>query len=403
MLGHRVANAESYYPMAIHQIEGRAQTPISKPSAPPVRRNRPWEVKVKVGATTLQVYLDGTAVMQGTKRRGEFGHFGFMPREFTDLVIEGVVTSAWLRGKTDAYMQEELTKFEASFDPRRELPPWLFKKVAVTATKKPRPMTETKPVPPAAAANATQLYPGVVGEAHIAAINQAATLTNSQQYEKGRRYLEALDDEGIPTGARAYLLSICYSALGQPETALIHCQVACAADSKFADSHVMRARILADLNRTDDAEREYRAVILQHPRDGLAYRLLTLLLFNRGDPHGAKLTIDAARSKGADIAEIARLERMLTMARQGPDWPLVFDYQSNNYHVFSDLDHRTCVSAARILEQALVSYKSQLVGIAKPEHRFRVYVFSGEAGYHAYCKNILGGYAVTPAGSMPAR
>lgn len=392
--GHRAPDQSSYVPMAIQRVSPRGSEPLAGPELPPQLPDRAFEVKVMVGVTTVQAYFDGALVLKAVKERDAFGRFGFARADVSEVAIEGTVTTAWLQGKVDAYMQDKRQRFDQSFDARAGLPAWLFERAparALAGAGAPASSApgrgkgkETTPNDEAQ----RKFYPGTIAPEQVQAVNRAATLTNERRFAEARRCLEAAAAAEVPLGARSYLLAICYCELGEPEEALRQCEIACREDPTFADAFVLRGRILERLRRFAAAEDDYRGAIARHPHEGLGYQALATLLCRRGDPAAAREVIAQARAAQVDVAPMAELERTLAKAERGPNWPRSFDYQSNHYHVFSDIDHETCVRAARILEQALVSYKSQLVGAPRSEQRFRLYVFSGEAGFRAYAEGL---------------
>jgi hypothetical protein len=71
--------------------------------------------------------------------------------------------------------------------------------------------------------------------------------------------------------------------------------------------------------------------------------------------------------------------------QRGPEWRRAFEHESANYRVVSDIDQAVCVTAARVLEEALGIYRTQLKLLPKSEGRkYPVYLFSGQAGFQAY-------------------
>ncbi|MEM7199932.1 MAG: DUF1570 domain-containing protein [Planctomycetota bacterium] len=408
--GDLAEGASHYTPMGIFRVDGDEAADLAPEAMPPAHGQGPWRAKVVVDAHRIRAFWNGKQVLQAENPTGALGRFGVIDGTFDALSVDGTITPAWLQGKTDAHMQDQLAQFERSFDPRRHLPDWLFRGAAVASptTAPPGAQRGAQPgaqrgaqpgaqrgaqpgAPPGVQprpANRSRFYPGDILPQQIEAVNRAAQLTNDDRYRETLQYLDSLSTDGMPRPTRDYLRAICLLALDRAEEALPHAKGAVHADPDFLDGRVLLGRVHEQLRAFADAEQCYREVIAAQPDDGLGYRSLALLLFRRGQPDATREVIREARRQGVPLQHVQELDRLLTMALKGPDWPRVYDYQSTNYHVFSDIDHKTCVLATRTLEQAYSAYKSQLVGIPHTNRRFRAYLFSGEAGYHGYAEKI---------------
>ena len=101
----------------------------------------------------------------------------------------------------------------------------------------------------------------------------------------------------------------------------------------------------------------------------------------------------AASSQKADPTTVAQ------RASRGPSWPQSFVAKTRHYVVTSNLDKPTSERAARVLEESLRAYQSDLGWLDHDDsRRYSVYLFAGEAGYQRYCKKILGSAVPHTAG-----
>ena len=99
--------------------------------------------------------------------------------------------------------------------------------------------------------------------------------------------------------------------------------------------------------------------------------------------------IDNAVREGITIENLEDLNRQLAKALNGPNWARVYEYESKHYHVFSDIDRETCFQASKLLEDSYTAYTVYLKWIKGLEKKkFRVYLFSGQAGFQAYCEDL---------------
>ncbi len=79
----------------------------------------------------------------------------------------------------------------------------------------------------------------------------------------------------------------------------------------------------------------------------------------------------------------------IVKAARGPNWPQTFEYQSTNYHVLSDIDKKTCVEAAKVLEQAFTAYRVNFGWVSRDRSRkFKVYLFAGRKGFMTYQQDL---------------
>lgn len=233
-------------------------------------------------------------------------------------------------------------------------------------------------------------YPGDVGPEHTAALNVAASLIRRERYETALRHVRGLNDEDAPAPARAYLEAICLSKLGQPELALQRCEAANRADRTFADGKHLHAQLQAQLGRRQLAANQLRGLLADDPTYGPGYRTLVMLLLELARPREAKRVIGQASARGAEIPDMASLERVLHKALNGPTWRTRFTHRSTHYEVVSDGTPETCALVAEALEDAYAAYKSELGTHHRRTERHRVYVFRNAGDYNTYCVDVLG-------------
>jgi len=151
----------------------------------------------------------------------------------------------------------------------------------------------------------------------------------------------------------------------------------------------MEATLLFGLDQKKKALVKTRALLDDFPRAEVVYTDLSWQLLLAGRPEEAKTVIDNAVREGITIENLEDLNRQLAKALNGPNWARVYEYESKHYHVFSDIDRETCFQASKLLEDSYTAYTVYLKWIKGLEKKkFRVYLFSGQAGFQAYCEDL---------------
>jgi hypothetical protein len=115
-----------------------------------------------------------------------------------------------------------------------------------------------------------------------------------------------------------------------------------------------------------------------------------MVLLQLGRIDEAKAALDAAKAAGVSPGEVVDLDRLLVKALNGPSWRKTYEHESRHYHVYSNIDVDSCREAARVLEDAHQGYRLHLERARPPGFKYRVYLFSGEAGYLDYIHDLQG-------------
>jgi hypothetical protein len=115
------------------------------------------------------------------------------------------------------------------------------------------------------------------------------------------------------------------------------------------------------------------------------FEAATLYALLAGRPDDARAAVDAAARRRLSSPRLDALSKFVVRALNGPDWPKSFEFKSANYHVVSDIDVEICKVAAGVLEEALTQYRVRVRPLkAGPKRLYRVYLFSGKAGFERY-------------------
>jgi tetratricopeptide (TPR) repeat protein len=352
-----------------------------------VKDGKPFVLKVDVLATSITASYNGMPVLRGTKPAKHWGALGYFGVVHDEMTVEGKIEPTWLQHRIDEIEQQQMQKFEATFDQRREVPQWLFE------------------APKAAAAPLAALadYPGRPNPAQVALAGKLEEKIEAGEAKAVAERLAAARDD-LPETLREFILAQCASETGDSVAALAHCDRVLAGDPSFHAIHYVRARILSQRGKVDDAIKAFEAIIAVRPADPDAYVGLVFMLLEKNRAADAKRALERAIKSGATASAgpsskvFDQLGGMLDKAVRGPSWARTHESKSSHYHVCSDMDRETCVKAAQMLEDALIVYSGRLRSVPAGGPPFRVYIFGGKAGYDGYCSDILGAHQEQTAG-----
>jgi len=362
---------------------------VAEKLIPLAKSRKPFRMRVKVGKHLVSSSYNGKAMLRVRKPEKLFGYWGFSGlRKFSEIVVTGQAEPSWLQGRIDAFMAKKRKAFERTYRPKRDLPAWLFQ--ASDRKAGPR-ITKTK--------KDDREYPGPEPEAgERRFLERVAALLKRGRYQDGLTYLRRIDRDVMAEVRREFLRASCYVGLGRLEPAQGQLKRVCRRDPTFIPAQVKLIEITYRLGRHDDAYAELKRMIEQRPQAGPLHRKLVLLLLREGRMTEAKAALEKARSALGAGEELFAIDTLFVKATKGPDWGRVFHHKSAHYEIHSDIDQKTCARAAQILEDSLRAYSVHLTRVKKDNRRFTVYLFSGQAGFLAHCRDALGGAPGRAAG-----
>lgn len=385
------ADAKSYVPSRIVEVgekeddEGKS---VDTEETSPCKPDKPYSLKIEVGATSISLSYNGSPFLRASKPAtawGYFGYRGFIPKEIT---IDGKIEPSWIQNMIDEAVQKYAALFEKSWNPSIEIPGWLFAEPKKTAQE-----SIGAEVPD---------YPGSPSEKEIKQIDDLVLRAMRDRVGEARERLASLSDFEITPSSRQYVLAICAIESGDYAGAEKHITEIEKIDAGWAGSHLLRGRMLMEQGKPAEAAAAIEKALAKAPGDAECWILLTTILMQQNRADDARKSVQRARQSGAAAGEYEkffdRLASSIEKMTRGPDWTRTFDYKSTNYHVFSDIDKETCSTASRLLEDALLIYSVRLREVKKGGPQFRVYLFSGLAGYEKYCETVIGGRAENTAG-----
>ena len=276
---------------------------------------------------------------------------------------------------------EKRTEFARSFNAKQVAPAWLF--------EAPRPVAKTGVDHPT---------PAPLDEKQREAFEEVSELLDGGKVDSARDALGAGSAQELPPHPRNWLearLAFHQKKWDEADRAL-----APLLEAGFASARVLAIRVMIGRGKVADAVRATDKLLADLPEQLDGLQGLCGDLFDAGRIGAARRVLERARSLGLRGNDVRELLRMLRYADNGPDWPRRYEVKRTNYHVFSDIDQAMCAKAAGILEKAYQAFNAYIGDVkdAGKRQRFKVYVFSGEAEYQRYLKDLTGRPAPGSAG-----
>ncbi|MCZ6573700.1 MAG: DUF1570 domain-containing protein, partial [Planctomycetota bacterium] len=333
----------------------------------------PGRIVVTVGRREISLSMKGKAFLRAAKDPDAWGFVALPSNRFKSIVLDGLAEPAWLQGLVDGADQKQLAAFEKTYRPADHLPKWLY---AGPAARTP-PWTSPAWGWPKLSPKATRV------------VSKIAAHYKRGEFEAGAEAVKAAGG-CLPPAARALLLGSSYEARGRLEEAHAAFARARRLAPDFLICAAWDARVLERLDRYDEALQACETVLRGIPTIPKANvrRISLLLRLDRLDD--ARSAAAQARRHGVTSPGLQRLQRMTELAERGPTWPRSYEHKSLRYHVASDIDQATCRRAASLLEDAYDLYASTLERPSAGSHRYQVFLFSGQAGYQRFVRELVG-------------
>jgi len=347
-----------------------------------VKLGKKFKLTIKVSEKQVELLYNRKRMLRVKRDKTALGQLGLWRRQARyDVTIEGKVEPSWYQGMVDAWLAERKEAFDKSFDASKVLPKWLFE----------RPNLKRTP------AKDNLWLPG----SDQGVSPKVEQLLKAWSDGDPRGALEALRKLGKADAAavtRAWLEAELLLGLGDAEAALAVCDRIAAADVSCL-TLLQRAQVLDQLGRRDEALAARQQALADDPGRVKAWQDTVVALLRQERHDEAARLVRKGKVEHGLWDELKDLDKLLAMVERGPLFPRAYTATSKHYEVVSDIDRKVCQDACRLLEQSYVSLRVRLGSLrGKDQQRFRVFLFSGEGGYQAYCKDILGSAVPHTAG-----
>jgi len=361
-------------PATIKLDVGDKSEAIGGGSDSPVDRGRSFTIGVVVNATQVSCFYGGRAIARANKKTDHWGSIVIADFGECEIVLSGKVESSWIQGPVDKERQQRLAEFCRRWEPKDDLPAWLFEAAPASALNDPDPRD----------------WPVEMDDEACVTVERALALLVGGEALAALKFVDAQPDGTLPDPVRDYLRGVLLHELGRHEEAVASCRKVREKDPDFVPSALVEARSLVALQRAEEALAIYRALAARFPRAADLHADAALFMGDAGRWQEADQLVAAALANGARSERLEAASRMVHKAVRGPSWPRRHDSESAHYVVFSDMDAKVCFEASQILEQAYAVFSSRLERAPATTERFSVFLFSGEAGYKGHIADILG-------------
>ncbi len=332
-------------------------------------------IKVTVSYAGIACTVGSRKVLSSKKPAGLYGGFGIVTNDdvFEEILVEGKSDPAWLKGLVDAAETRAFAEFEKSFDPWAELP-------ARLAAKAPEAETADRD---------DFALPDALSASQRKSIEPLLAPLREGRHDEALVALERLGKEEVPPATRDMLAAMIDAGSGRASEALVLAERVVGAAPGYVFGLTLRAKLLEDLDRGEEALEACEAIIAAFPSRPEGYARLAALHLGSGRYADAKAATRRALAAGVRSRDIDDVNELLVKAENGPPWTAPTEYKSKHYHVVTDMDWKTAFEASKVLEEAFFSYTYRLKRPADAEtERFRVFLFSSRAGYESYSKGI---------------
>ena len=373
-----VGDRIEWMPARIVHFDGESEREIVKLDEVPMKAGARFRLQLKVTKNVITVGINGKTMFARKRGRHTYGQVGFDVRGWTNCHFAGTIEPGWIQDRLDKLAQAELAEFRKRYRPTRHLPRWLFEDA---------PAVPPEAVPEAAApvpAEPTDT-PVALDRKHVAAVRRVNTSIGKRDWSAARRQIADLEQAGVPPAVTAHLVAHICVECGEWTRGLEQLDVCLRAAPGFLDALLLKARALRGLGRVDEAYRTFRYAVKKHRKEPRVYETAALSMLRAARPEEAQAFTEMAVQGGISSPDLELLAHMVVKAVRGPMWNRTFEYRSRNYHVLSDISKESCIEAAKILEEALISYRVNLEWVPRDKSRlYRVYLFSGRQGFQEY-------------------
>jgi tetratricopeptide (TPR) repeat protein len=372
----RVDRNVRYVPARIVHVEGGESSTLAEEQMN-VLPGQPYDVKVVVAASSVTGFLNETKLVTAARSGSFDGRFAFenFPN-VSEILVNGKAQPSWLSNVVDTAVQERWSAFEKGYKSVDDLPAWLREKVlgGADAEKKPED--------------------AIPGEDTLKGKERAAAfldLIKAGKRQEALEFAEKIPAADVSEETRAWLEAFALNALGREREALAAYDKVCALDPKFLPARRMKVVLERGQRSLHEAIEDGKRVVADFPKESGPYVDLANLHLLEGRPEDAEALVRSAIDAGIPAGTLEEAQHLVTRALRGPLWSKAFEYKSEHYTVSSDINQRICFEAASLLEKFYTKFNLHLRHVPPQEKRvFRVFLFSGRAGYDAYTRDLIG-------------
>jgi len=337
---------------------------------------RPYSFEVRVASSSVTVSYNGKRQLKIKRPKGEYGQFGLRDLDsFEEVEIVGEVEPAWIAGLVQDEVLAAWNEFAEDYDPLGEAP----------APIRDRVEGEVQELEDFGLA-----CPGDPDDKQSELLDQAKVFYDETRYDDGLKYVKGLGDE-VEEVVRDWMLAHFLLPTGDTEAAYDAIERVAKADPDFYNGRLTETWISKARLDDDGALMMHEELLLDFSDRVEPYEALALLHLYAGRLDDAEEVLTVAASNEVPMQALHDVGITLLRQREGPSWPESDRHASKKYVVRSNAGKSPCVRIATELDQALRAYERLLGEIkGKAQPKFPVFFFAGQAGYQAYCQDLLG-------------
>jgi len=360
---------------SIGELEAGRKTTLKEGKRSRAKGGEKFELSVKVKARSVHSYLGNKPMLKAPKDPKRWGQVGFTGLKRHEEVVISGRCKRWIQGLIDAEDQKRRATFKKTYREVDEMPLWLMEKgEARQSTGAVAPRTE---------------WPVELDGTTKAIAHSVAFLIGIGQGDKALAVLH--ENDIVPEVVRDFLEAKAQRRRGHFKKALALFGKVRSKAPEFLEAIEGEALMFARLRETDRATAVYDELLERYPGDATLHVNWSLTLMRQGRLTEADKLVKAALGRGVSSDNLLLVARLLQKSRSGPPFGRKSEYKSRHYHIVSDIDHGICVEAARYLEQlhASLSRTLERPGKSTGDKLHKVYLFSGQAGYLSYYKDLM--------------
>ena len=392
----------------------------------PLKMGQEYQLLVEVKSNKVNAKANKKKLFTQKRAKNEYGRAAFFgmtdyDREEVEIRIKGEIEPSWIAGLIDEKMQDVREDFESRYVIEENLPAWLFEDFGAAPAEAAEASDSGKKRggslreragdrgggrAKSAKRDSWDSFPDFPGPR----LSSDATRTakglmdsiGSEDWtfeELMEAIEESLEEDDVHEVAADYLrASACFASDRIPE-AIEAIAAVVAADSEHLPSVILQA---AALRKAKDFKKALEVLYAAREKWPAINGVHSWLIYTEIMARHLETAQDLIRDPSVYRAlgdEAKGLKSQIDKALSGPDWPRTYSFKSKHYWVQSDISEDICQDAAKMLESAYTSYSVRLKKVKGLEkERFRVYIFSGEAGYQRYTADSFGSKAENSAG-----
>ncbi|HLD35692.1 MAG TPA: tetratricopeptide repeat protein, partial [Planctomycetota bacterium] len=358
--------------------------PLALVGKPKIEPGKPYHIKIYTKANQLSFYINNDLVKtvtdktttQGLIRFG--GYSGCV--QYDNIKIEGIVNPSWLDKAFSSATTEVLAEKERADDsPLKDLvievKMDLSAEADVLLAKIPK--------------DAVESYKKAKAEMLKLPNLNSRTIRWRDLLKPTKSALKLFDDviKYAPDFAAAYYQrAVCAARLDETQNAMDNLNKAVEKYPNFYEAYYERGNAYLELSKYEEALADYeKCVSLQSDYSkGFCGRGYACFILNERDK--AMADLDKALELDSSNSKARKYKEILQHVLKGPLWPIVYEKDTDNYKIKTDISQDKCDLYGAQLETLRKYYADVFAVKDKSSRKKQVYIFNTQEGYQTYAE-----------------